>query len=531
MAESITRKNIDLDILDYYDGKIKNYVDNKVGTGSLTIDDTLSDTSTNPVQNKVVKQAIDNKADKSLYGDTTINVGRKAGTTVGKYSTAEGRNITASSWASHAEGEGTTASSDYSHAEGKSTAASGLYSHAEGRGTTASGAGSHAEGSMTTASGGFSSHAEGDNTTASGDCSHAEGSHTTASGANSHAGGIGTKALHDNEAAYGKYNKSNDDTIFSIGDGTADDARHNAFEITTTGGKLHDKDIATTDLIPTSLPASGGNADTLDGKHASEFVSYNIYAPIYKGDLLDITEMGTYSCQANEVTNVPSAIPSWCYVTMTRFRDAGYRRYICSPINMIRNDTYNILYTACESYKDSDGKLIWQRVNDGGNADTVDGKHAGDFAASINPTIIGSIKIMGYSTNTVQSIFSDGDIIRIRNLDSETSQANNYADIVVTTSGVFTEKAVNGVWQGRKELLTSTCVTGTSTIVDSNNFVSANFGFTPSAVLYAVYDSKTGIDDNYRLALNFNSDGFITQSRTAPPIGGGIETFSYIAFR
>ena len=272
MAESITRKNIDLDILDYYDGKIKVYVDDKVETGKLTIDDTLSDTSTNPVQNKVVKQAIDNKADKSLYGDTTINVGRKAGTTVGKYSTAEGRNITASSWASHAEGEGTTASSDYSHAEGKSTAASGLYSHAEGRGTTASGAGSHAEGSMTTASGGFSSHAEGDNTTASGDCSHAEGSHTTASGANSHAGGIGTKALHDNEAAYGKYNKSNDDTIFSIGDGTADNARHNAFEITKTGGKLHDKDIATTDLIPTSLPANGGNADTVDGLHASDFV-------------------------------------------------------------------------------------------------------------------------------------------------------------------------------------------------------------------------------------------------------------------
>ena len=83
MAESITRKNIDLDILDYYDGKIKNYVDDKVGTGSLTIDDTLSDTSTNPVQNKVIKQAIDNKDDKSLYGDTTINVGRKVGTDVG----------------------------------------------------------------------------------------------------------------------------------------------------------------------------------------------------------------------------------------------------------------------------------------------------------------------------------------------------------------------------------------------------------------------------------------------------------------
>lgn len=65
MAESITRKNIDLDILDYYDGKIKGYVDDKVGTGGLTIDDSLSDTSINPVQNKVITNALNNKADNS----------------------------------------------------------------------------------------------------------------------------------------------------------------------------------------------------------------------------------------------------------------------------------------------------------------------------------------------------------------------------------------------------------------------------------------------------------------------------------
>ena len=48
------------------DGKL--YIgDKKIsGDGSITIDDTLSDTSTNPVQNKVVKQAIDNKADKTI---------------------------------------------------------------------------------------------------------------------------------------------------------------------------------------------------------------------------------------------------------------------------------------------------------------------------------------------------------------------------------------------------------------------------------------------------------------------------------
>ena len=439
------------------DGKL--YIgDKKIsGNGSITIDDTLSDTSTNPVQNKVVKQAIDNKADKSLYGDTTINVGRESGTTVGKYSTAEGY----------------------------STTASGLASHAEGNGTLAIGR-----------------------------SSHTGGEYATAFGDRSFSHGLCTNATHDDEIVFGKFNISNDDTLFSIGDGTADDARHNAFEITTTGGKLHDKDIATTDLIPTSLPANGGNADSAD----------------------TLTDWGTRTvtnandapfgfCAALDCENAPNTF--WSTILTTGSSGATkYKTQIAFPWAFGVGE--NKIRYRCEN----DGEWgSWINVADGGNADMVDGKHAGDFAASINPTIIGSIKIMGYSTNTVQSIFPDGDTIRIRNLDSETSQTNNYADIVITTSGIFTEKAVNGVWQGRKELLTSTCVTGTSTIVDSNNFVSANFGFTPSAVLYAVYDSKTGIDDNYRLALNFNSDGFITQSRTAPPIGGGIETFSYIAFR
>ena len=112
-------------------------------------------------------------ASKALYGDTTINVGRKAGSAVGEKSTAEGLD------------------------------------------TTASGNASHAEGSYTMASG-FASHAEGSNTVTNNDAEHASG----------------------------KFNVSNEDTLFSVGDGTDDNNRHNAFEITKTGGKLHDKDIA-----------------------------------------------------------------------------------------------------------------------------------------------------------------------------------------------------------------------------------------------------------------------------------------------
>ena len=218
---------------------------------------------------------------KSKYGDTTIDVGRKAGTTVGIQSTAEGRDATASGDYSHAEGYNTTASGNFSHAEGQNTTASGNFSHAEGQNTTASGDFSHAEGHSTTASGDFShaegrdatasgnfshaeghsttasgmySHAEGHSTTASGMYSHAEGISATASGEASHAGGSNTKALHNYEVAYGICNVSNSNTLFSIGDGTSGSDRHNAFEITTTGGMLHDKDILTSAHIMQFIP-------------------------------------------------------------------------------------------------------------------------------------------------------------------------------------------------------------------------------------------------------------------------------------
>ena len=354
------------------DGKL--YIGDKEvsGDGSITVDDTLSDTSTNPVQNKVVKQAIDNKADKSLYGNTTINVGRKAGTDVGEYSTAEGYDTTASGGYSHAEGEYSTASGyashaegsnsnlkgilpdrtviisdvDYtitgstaygmnshaegtqsfaygysSHAEGYNTTASGSDSHAEGYNATASGHNSHAEGVTTTASG-SNSHAEGTSTTASGTGSHAEGNNTTASGSYSHAGGIGTKALHSSEVAYGKYNESNSDTLFSIGDGTNDDARHNAFEITTTGGKLHDKNIATTDDIPDLTPYAktadvpnikvnaAVNADTVGGKLPDKI----FYENGMSSDLDSATESGCYAASPDAL-NVPYSM-WWLVDTM-----------------------------------------------------------------------------------------------------------------------------------------------------------------------------------------------------------------------
>ena len=42
---------------------MKEYVQKKVGTGGLMIDSELSDTSENPVENKVIKKALDDKAE------------------------------------------------------------------------------------------------------------------------------------------------------------------------------------------------------------------------------------------------------------------------------------------------------------------------------------------------------------------------------------------------------------------------------------------------------------------------------------
>lgn len=173
------------------------------GATKTLIDIGLSSTSMNPVQNKVVTDALNNKADKSKYSDTTINVGRKASTTVGGYSTAEGYKTTASGESSHAEGLEATASGDFSHAEGENTTSTGESSHTEGVSTNAVGKGCHAEGNSTVANY-ENSHAEGNSSHATGFASHAENNTTRAKGGSSHAEGYQTTAMSDISHAEGE---------------------------------------------------------------------------------------------------------------------------------------------------------------------------------------------------------------------------------------------------------------------------------------------------------------------------------------
>ena len=188
------------------DGKL--YIGDKEVSGSdITIDSKLSNTSENPVQNKVVTTELNKKANKEIYGDTTINMGRDPNTTVGDKSIAFGTDVESS---------------------------------------------------------GIKSIATGSTTRAIGNHAFAGGIDTIANSNVSFAYGYGLETNKRCAAAFGEYNFSDLNTLFSIGDGLSEEAsdRHNAFEVTTSGGKLHDKDIATVETAIITLSANNWTNNT-----------------------------------------------------------------------------------------------------------------------------------------------------------------------------------------------------------------------------------------------------------------------------
>lgn len=178
--------------------------------------------------------SISNERTVTIGSETVSVLGPKA---VGVASHAEGVRTLAYGYASHASGIDTDATGKASYTEGYETKASGNYSHAEGSITSASGSNAHAEGTVTLASGDYS-HAEGGATTASGSNAHAEGSNTTAGGNYSHAQNNHTVAGYANQTAMGSFNDNKSTNLLEVGNGTDDDNRSNAMEVTADGDLL-----------------------------------------------------------------------------------------------------------------------------------------------------------------------------------------------------------------------------------------------------------------------------------------------------
>lgn len=187
-----------LDVV-YYQGR--SYVCKQTSTGNLPTNTTYWQAMTEADADKM------NVTNPTGTGSFSLN--RKANTTVGNHSFAEGINCTASGNTSHAEGEETTASG---------------------------GQGAHAEGTSSTASGNMS-HAEGNTTTASGTAAHSEGMVTQAIGKYTHAGGYYNQANYDYQTVIGKNNSNKTTTLFEVGNGSsyASADRSNAFEVYSDG--------------------------------------------------------------------------------------------------------------------------------------------------------------------------------------------------------------------------------------------------------------------------------------------------------
>lgn len=246
-------------------------------------------------------------------------------------------NNVASAYYSHAEGYMTTASAPYSHAEGESTVASNMRTHAEGWQTTASGNCSHAENTGCIASG-SNSHAEGYYTMATGEHSHASGNHTVA----------GWEVF-----ALGRYNKKAEDVALVVGNGWGNDSnewRSDAL-VLDYSGNLHISGKLTADggvgyVLPTAT------ADTLGG--------------VRIGDNISVTADGVISVNLSAYLK-SDEISDWA-------KAESKPAYTAEEVGAAEKKHSH----SVSDITDMPTKL----PANGGNADTVDGKHASDFATA-----------------------------------------------------------------------------------------------------------------------------------------------------
>ena len=215
--------------------------------------------------------------------------------------------------------------------------------------------------------------------------------------------------------------------------------------------------------IPTSLPANGGNADTIDGKHYSDFVNY-------LGEITDVDnilnnpEYGDCSYEGIISSNVATSIglssaaaTEWNIKCFRATEGSGFQ--IAVPIyNGEEHPKYRIAtkYGLNGGYFISWGK--WKNFSDNGNADTVDGKHASDFMQNLGilntgslldyvltMTVSGSLFITGNVTDTpISGLYYGVDVIR-----------HSGGDYVITATrfnggGVWTNRYNSGAkkWYG-----------------------------------------------------------------------------------
>ena len=135
---------------------------------------------------------------------------------------------------------------------------------------------------------------------------------------------------------------------------------------------------------PASLPANGGNADTVDGKHASDLLNYNnlTNSPDFNTSTnkttFDIPQQGLYQvkCADNSSPNGKNGI--WSLLVIGD-GTGGYMNTGNNYITQLAFYGEGVTYTRdCSMTNNEDDDTVydwgeWRKINDGGNADTIAG--------------------------------------------------------------------------------------------------------------------------------------------------------------
>jgi hypothetical protein len=503
----------------------------------------------------------------------------------GANSHAEGCQTLAYGAATHSEGWGTFAKNDCAHAEGYKTQALRNSSHAEGRFTIANGDGSHAEGYGTTANGYCShaegassniasnviadfsssaniitawtdnkfslakdnySHSEGNNTLALGVCSHAEGELTIARGYCSGAHGYYTQALHGYETSFGKYNQSNSDTLFSVGDGTSDSARHNAFEITTDGGKLHDKDIATLDDIPTALPASNvtdiysaTGTNPVNGKAVASAISTKVDKISGKNlstnDLTDTLKNNydaayTHSQSAHAPSSAQANVIETIKVNNTALTPTNKTVNITVPSNTDRYVNKAEFVDDSTTTAASPVKMTLTRAGSDTNTITANIPKVSSSSAGVVPKGSavssqsnttkflredGTWAAPSYTTNTDTKVTAVGNHYTPAKSTTKSASGGTLTDITNSTSGT---QVVTGVEMDAKGHVTGvTAVALKSTESNPNLLINPDFKINQRGISGPFSETGKYFVDRWRLesgTVTVNSDGTLTLNGT-----------------
>lgn len=133
---------------------------------------------------------------------------------------------------------------------------------------------------------------------------------------------LGTPEADDDAATKGYADKLVPTIIPITGGGTGANTKEKARENLGAAAADHDHsytELRDTPTIPTSLPADGGNADTVDGKHAYDFAAANHTQAMDKGGtgatsgqegLKNLLAAGYMVMSSYQIVSSVSAIPS-----------------------------------------------------------------------------------------------------------------------------------------------------------------------------------------------------------------------------